>query len=99
MPLAREIAEELQSRVDTATMEHVGTFETQRDYDGCTEFRMICYTADYTGPLVASREIAESDGSAIAIVRESRQWTRSCLTRFIPLANCLEEQAHFARGL
>lgn len=58
--LAREIAEELQSRVDTATMVHVGTFETRRDYDGLTEFRMICYTAEYTGPLVASREIAES---------------------------------------
>ncbi|MFF1838859.1 NUDIX domain-containing protein [Streptomyces sp. NPDC058231] len=58
--LAREIAEELQSRVDTTTMVHVGTFETRRDYDGCTEFRMICYTAEYTGPLVASREIAES---------------------------------------
>jgi 8-oxo-dGTP pyrophosphatase MutT (NUDIX family) len=59
--LAREIAEELQSRVDTATMVHVGTFETQRDSDGCTEFRMICYTAEHTGPLIASREIAESD--------------------------------------
>lgn len=59
--LAREIAEELQSWVDTATMVHVGTFETRRDHDGCTEFRMICYTAEYTGPLVASSEIAESD--------------------------------------
>lgn len=58
--LAREIAEELQSRVDTATMVHVETFETRRDYDGCTEFRMICYTAEYSGPLVASKEIAES---------------------------------------
>jgi 8-oxo-dGTP pyrophosphatase MutT (NUDIX family) len=59
--LAREIAEELRSRVDTATMVHVGTFETRRDHDGRTEFRMICYTAEYTGPLVAAREIAESD--------------------------------------
>ncbi|MFF0088461.1 NUDIX domain-containing protein [Streptomyces canus] len=51
--LAREIDEELRSRVDTATMVHVGTFETRRDDDGRTEFRMICYTAEYTGPLVA----------------------------------------------
>ncbi|MFI5879076.1 NUDIX domain-containing protein [Streptomyces sp. NPDC051554] len=59
--LAREIDEELRSRVDTATMVHVGTFETRRDSGRCTEFRMICYTADYTGPLVASGEIAEVD--------------------------------------
>lgn len=59
--LAREIAEELQSRVDTATMVHVGTFETQRESDGHTEFRMICYTAEHTGPLLASSEIAETD--------------------------------------
>ncbi|MCX5052441.1 MULTISPECIES: NUDIX hydrolase [unclassified Streptomyces] len=59
--LAREITEELRSRVDTATMVHVGTFETRSNSDGRTEFRMICYTAEYTGPLVASREIAETD--------------------------------------
>ncbi|MFJ9003241.1 NUDIX domain-containing protein [Streptomyces canus] len=59
--LAREIDEELRSRIDTATMVHVGTFETRRDDDGRTEFRMICYTAEYTGPLVASSEIEESD--------------------------------------
>lgn len=59
--LSREIAEELQSRIDAATMVHVGTFETRRDDDAGAEFRMICYTAEYTGPLVASREIAESD--------------------------------------
>src|SRR3954453_13821560 len=59
--LSREIVEELRSRVDTATMVHVGTFETRRDGDGGTEFRMICYTAEYTGPLVASSEIEESD--------------------------------------
>jgi 8-oxo-dGTP pyrophosphatase MutT (NUDIX family) len=59
--LSREIHEELQSQVDTATMVHVGTFETRRDSDGRTEFRMICYTAEHTGPLVPSREIAESD--------------------------------------
>ncbi|MET9088665.1 NUDIX domain-containing protein [Streptomyces sp. NPDC004237] len=59
--LAREIDEELQSRIDTTTMEHVGTFETHRASDGCTDFRMICYTAAYSGPLVASSEIAESD--------------------------------------
>ncbi|OKI17490.1 NUDIX domain-containing protein [Streptomyces sp. CB03911] len=58
--LAREIDEELRSRVDTDTMVHVGTFETRRDADGRTEFRMICYTADVTGPLVPSGEIAES---------------------------------------
>ncbi|MDX3453620.1 NUDIX domain-containing protein [Streptomyces sp. ME02-8801-2C] len=59
--LAREIDEELRSRVDTATMEHVGTFETRRGGAGRTDFRMICYTAEYTGPLLPSREIAESD--------------------------------------
>ncbi|WP_328432650.1 MULTISPECIES: NUDIX hydrolase [unclassified Streptomyces] len=59
--LAREITEELRSRVDTATMVHVGTFETRSNSDGRTEFRMICYTAEYTGPLVASSEIAETD--------------------------------------
>lgn len=59
--LAREIDEELRSRVDTATMVHVGTFETRRESGGRTEFRMICYTAEHTGPLVASGEIAESD--------------------------------------
>jgi 8-oxo-dGTP pyrophosphatase MutT (NUDIX family) len=59
--LSREIAEELRSRVDTATMAHVGTFETRRESDGHTEFRMICYTAEYSGPLDASREIAETD--------------------------------------
>ncbi|MEU9131890.1 NUDIX domain-containing protein [Kitasatospora sp. NPDC048540] len=59
--LAREIDEELRSRVDTATMVHVGTFETRRESDGRTEFRMICYTAEHTGPLVPSSEIAELD--------------------------------------
>ncbi|MDH6455305.1 MULTISPECIES: NUDIX domain-containing protein [unclassified Streptomyces] len=59
--LAREIDEELRSRVDTSTMEHVGTFETRREHDGRPEFRMICYTADHTGPLLASREVEESD--------------------------------------
>ncbi|MFC9325641.1 NUDIX domain-containing protein [Kitasatospora sp. NPDC057015] len=59
--LAREITEELRSRVDTTTMVHVGTFETRRSSDGRTEFRMICYTAEHTGPLVASGEIAETD--------------------------------------
>ncbi|MEV0734915.1 NUDIX domain-containing protein [Streptomyces sp. NPDC050549] len=59
--LAREIAEELRSRVDTATMVHVGTFETRGDGDGSIEFRMICYTAEYTGPLMPSAEIVESD--------------------------------------
>jgi 8-oxo-dGTP diphosphatase len=58
--LAREIDEELQSQVDTATMVHVGTFETLRESDGHTEFRMICYTAEHSGPLIASNEIAES---------------------------------------
>lgn len=59
--LAREIDEELRSRVDLATMTHVGTFETRREHDGRPEFRMICYTADYSGPLLPSREVAESD--------------------------------------
>jgi 8-oxo-dGTP diphosphatase len=59
--LAREIDEELQSRVDTATMAHVGTFETRRESDGHAEFRMICYTAEHSGPLLASNEIAETD--------------------------------------
>jgi 8-oxo-dGTP pyrophosphatase MutT (NUDIX family) len=58
--LAREIDEELRTRVDTTTMAHVGTFETRRGADGHTEFRMICYTAEHSGPLIASSEIAES---------------------------------------
>ena len=49
--LSRQIDEELHSQVDTATMVHVGTFETQRESDGHTEFRMICYTAEHSGPL------------------------------------------------
>jgi 8-oxo-dGTP pyrophosphatase MutT (NUDIX family) len=59
--LAREIDEELQSQVDTTTMVHVGTVETLRESDGRTEFRMICYIAEHSGPLIASNEIAESD--------------------------------------
>ncbi|MDV9172391.1 hypothetical protein R6V09_20080 [Streptomyces sp. W16] len=71
--MAREIDEELQSGVDTATMVHVGTFETRRDFDGCTEFRVICYTVEYTGPLVASREIAESDWFGYGVLHTSGQ--------------------------
>ncbi|MFF7946112.1 NUDIX hydrolase [Streptomyces griseorubiginosus] len=59
--LVREIEEELRSQVDPATMTHVGTFETRREHDGGPEFRMICYTAEYSGPLLPSREVAESD--------------------------------------
>ncbi|GAA4831694.1 NUDIX domain-containing protein [Kitasatospora terrestris] len=59
--LAREIDEELRARIDTATMVHVGTFETRRESDGRAEFRMICYTAEHTGPLVPANEIAELD--------------------------------------
>ncbi|WLW54058.1 NUDIX hydrolase [Streptomyces sp. YU58] len=59
--LVREIDEELQTRVDTATMTHIGTFETRNDHDGRPEFRMFCYTAEYTGPLLPSMEIAELD--------------------------------------
>jgi 8-oxo-dGTP diphosphatase len=59
--LAREIDEELRTRVDTATMVHVGTFETRNDHDGRPEFRMFCYTAEYTGPLLASMEVVELD--------------------------------------
>ena len=59
--LAREIDEELRSQIDTATMVHFGTFETRRESDGHTEFRMICYTAEHSGPLRASSEIAATD--------------------------------------
>ncbi|MEV7178026.1 NUDIX domain-containing protein [Kitasatospora sp. NPDC093679] len=59
--LAREVDEELRARIDTATMVHAATFETRRDSDGSTGFRMICYTAEHTGALVASGEIAELD--------------------------------------
>ncbi|MEU5042225.1 NUDIX hydrolase [Streptomyces griseorubiginosus] len=59
--LVREIDEELRSQVDPATMTHVGTFETRSEDDGRPEFRMICYTAEYAGPLLPSREVAESD--------------------------------------
>ncbi|MFC8362911.1 NUDIX domain-containing protein [Streptomyces griseorubiginosus] len=59
--LVREIEEELRSQVDPATMTHVGTFETLSEHDGRPEFQMICYTAEYAGPLLPSREVAESD--------------------------------------
>ncbi|MDX6330322.1 MAG: 8-oxo-dGTP diphosphatase [Streptomycetaceae bacterium] len=58
--LVREIDEELTVAVDPATMEHFGTYEAQpHGHPQGTPFRMICYTAAYTGTLAPANEIAE----------------------------------------
>jgi len=57
--LLREIDEELQSTIDPESMIHFGTYETHTGRPERPIFRMICYTADYQGPLTPSQEIAE----------------------------------------
>lgn len=58
--LCREITEELAVTVAPETAAHAGTYEAQAHghADGVT-VRMTCYTAEYTGELRASSEIAE----------------------------------------
>jgi len=58
--LSREIREELSVELKEETCQYYGTFEAQAD--GHAEgiiVRMTCYTADYSGELRASSEIAE----------------------------------------
>ena len=59
--LLREIAEELTVTLLPGTVRHVGTYQAAQR-DGQAErvlVRMSCYTADYSGTLTASSEIAE----------------------------------------
>ncbi len=57
--LVREIDEELQAVIHVGSMVHAGTFEIPPGHPAHGPFRMICYTADHSGDLVPSREIAE----------------------------------------
>ena len=57
--LVREIDEELQTAIDAGSMVHFDTFEIQPGHPEHGPFRMICYTADHSGDLLPSREIAE----------------------------------------
>jgi 8-oxo-dGTP pyrophosphatase MutT (NUDIX family) len=56
--LVREVEEELGVRVDTATMRLAGEVTAARD-GGQGTVRMICYSAEHSGALVPSNEIAE----------------------------------------
>jgi 8-oxo-dGTP diphosphatase len=59
--LLREISEELTVTLLPRTVRHVGTYEAAQP-DGHADpvvVRMSCYTADYSGTLAASSEIAE----------------------------------------
>ncbi|GAA4971434.1 8-oxo-dGTP pyrophosphatase MutT (NUDIX family) [Nonomuraea thailandensis] len=57
--LVREIDEELLTAIDADSMVHFGTFEIPAGHPERGPFRMICYTADHSGPLTPSMEIAE----------------------------------------
>ncbi|WP_374969935.1 NUDIX domain-containing protein [Terrabacter sp. BE26] len=59
--LAREVEEELSVSVDPASAVHAGTFEAPADGrpDGRV-VRLTCYTADHSGDLAPSHEIAET---------------------------------------
>ncbi len=59
--LLREIAEELTVTLLPGTVRHAGTYQAaQPDGEsGRVLVRMSCYTADYSGTLAASSEIAE----------------------------------------
>ncbi|WP_394841649.1 NUDIX domain-containing protein [Pendulispora brunnea] len=58
--LVREIKEELTADIVRESATHVGTFEAQaHGHPEGTLVRMTCYTADYSGNLAASSEIAE----------------------------------------
>ncbi|GIH05660.1 DNA mismatch repair protein MutT [Rhizocola hellebori] len=58
--LLREVKEELTVDIATDTVQHIGTFTAQAHAQPegvlCV---MACYSADYTGELAASSEIAE----------------------------------------
>jgi len=58
--LVREIAEELNVRIDKNTMDYVGTFKAQSD--GAKEgviVKMTCYKAQYEGTIEPTSEIEE----------------------------------------
>jgi len=58
--LYREIKEKLSVEIEIASMEFVGIFEAQADgHKPGVLVRMTCYTALYTGELLADSEIAE----------------------------------------
>ncbi|MFJ1455661.1 NUDIX domain-containing protein [Nocardia sp. N2S4-5] len=57
--LLREIAEELTVALLPGTVAHVGTYEAELPGGPGGSVRMACYTADYTGTLEPSSEIAE----------------------------------------
>jgi 8-oxo-dGTP pyrophosphatase MutT (NUDIX family) len=58
--LVREIREELTVEIDAASARHVGTFEAQaHGHSSGVTVRMTCYTASFTGELVAAGEIEE----------------------------------------
>jgi ADP-ribose pyrophosphatase YjhB (NUDIX family) len=58
--LVREIAEELAVKIEIASARRLGVFEAQaHGKPPGALIRMSCYTADFTGTLAASSEIAE----------------------------------------
>ena len=58
--LVREIREELSIHIDASSVVHLGTFEAQAHGHAVgVTVRMTCYTAGFTGELVAANEIAE----------------------------------------
>jgi 8-oxo-dGTP pyrophosphatase MutT (NUDIX family) len=58
--LVREIAEELNVRIDPETIEYLGTFKAQSDGAKTGVLvKMTCYTAKFTGIIEASSEIDE----------------------------------------
>ncbi|RMI33347.1 NUDIX hydrolase [Nocardia stercoris] len=59
--LLREIDEELTVALLPETVAHVGTYEAAVSSDTATVVRMACYTADFTGVIAPSSEIAEID--------------------------------------
>ncbi|NKY50675.1 NUDIX hydrolase [Nocardia vermiculata] len=57
--LIREIAEELTVTLLPGSILHVGTYQADVPGDEPVAVRMGCYTAEYTGTLTPSSEIAE----------------------------------------
>lgn len=58
--LVREVLEELNVQILTATIKYAGTFSAQSDGDKKgVVVKMTCYTAQFTGKLKASNEIEE----------------------------------------
>ncbi len=57
--LVREIDEELTVALLPGSVRHFGTYEAELPGAAAISVRMACYTADYTGTLAPSSEIAE----------------------------------------